>query len=1210
MKLSKLTHLVFFHFALVLITLSKIDCMPYFHTDNDIYVGTSYIFSDSLCSGVLGPNLLSIGDFGTDTAQIVLEDPMITLGYGYQNAPPPDDGFYTLTNDISNWGSFADLFWINIGDNSADTTGYMMVINAHYEPGNFYKEVIDVCENTTYVFSADMINLTKTEIENFILPSVDFLINGVVVSSMTDIPQDEAWHTSQFSYTTGPGESSLVYVIRNSAPGGFGNDLAIDNIFMKTCNGQVEITQHENLCEDGYLQATPYSLPENFSPHYQWEYSLDGGAAWYSISNNSGAILSLNNQPSDALYRCLIGASPNSFGLSSCYGTSNLIEILFPAILKETYPIICDDEVYTINGNSYTTTGSYEDVFTSFFGCDSIVVTNLEVLASSSYDEVVFICEDESYDLNGTLISTTNLYKDTLVNAVGCDSIITIDLRVLENSTYTFEEFICDASSYFFNDELLATSGIYKDTLTAFNGCDSLVTLHLNVNLSYESFHQETICHGEYYTFDGFDETVSGEYDVVLSTVNGCDSILHLSLEVLEEKESEINQVVCAGQDYVYNGVSYNTDGIYFETLTSNSGCDSTIILDLSFDLAIEMSLAVDICEGETYFFKNTELSEQGVYKDTLQNTQGCDSIVTLNLFKYNATDLFLQQDICENETYQFGNEILTSSGNYVHTLTNQYGCDSLIYLDLMVHAKYETPMPVNICQGEVYTFNEQDYSSTGDYPILLNSVNNCDSTIVLQLNVSDEIESYLQQAICAGNSFEMGGTDYSTSGIYEATMFSYSGCDSTVYLDLQVYQNTTTALVETICNGESFQMGNSIYTENGTYTTTLTTQTGCDSIVTLDLTVYQSESFETLTFCHGETYNGISVDTTIAIIAPSYWGCDSITQLQLSFFEMDALQITGDSEFCEGAHSVLSANHYETYLWSNGATTSEIEISQSGIYEVTVWDENGCSSSESIEVEMRTIDAEIMFQNPTCNNSIAGIIQVQDVFGSGGNYQYQLNDQEFSTNKTFFNLSAGAYNVTIRDDYGCDYVEEFYLEDPADFEINMEENKIVEYGDSTEIVVDVGGSEMRIDTLFWFPEEGLSCVDCMNPIASPVISTVYTLTIITEEGCTFRDQIHVNVFKSRDVYTPNIFSPNGNGQNDVFKIYAGKMVEKIIQIEIYDRWGEIVYSETPNNVEMKGWDGNFRNQELKQGVYIYCARMLYKDGEELVISGDITLVR
>ena len=1206
MKLSKFTYLVVFHFALFLFIPGKIDCKSYAHKVSTTPIAIAKVSSDSLCSGVLGPNLLSIGDFGADTAQIVLEDPLITLGYDYQNAPPPDDGFYTITNDISNWGSFADLFWINIGDNSLDTTGYMMVINAHYEPGNFYKETIEVCENTTYVFSADLINLTKASIPNFILPSVDFVINGVTVSSMTDIPQDEAWHTSEFSYTTGPGETSLLYVIRNNAPGGFGNDLALDNIFMKTCKGQVVITQHDNLCENGYLQATPYNVPDNFTAHFQWQYSTDQGMTWQGI-NNSNAILSLQNQPADAIYRCLLAGGPNNFGLESCYATSNEIDILFPTIIKETNPVICEDDGYAINGNIYTITGTYEDTFTSFFGCDSIVRTNLVVLPKSNFEETVTICENETYNFQGNLLSQTNEYKDTLINSVGCDSIITLDLIVLENSDYSYSQSICENEPYFFNEEMISNTGIYKDTLTSFNGCDSFITLQLDVNLSFESFIEETICFGESFTFNGIQQTTSGEYIASLNSINGCDSILHLSLEVLEKKEFEINEVICGGQSYYHNNHTYSDTGIYLDTITTPSGCDSVLTLNLVFEEAIEMSINAEICDTETYFFKNSELNEQGIYKDTLQNMEGCDSIVTLTLHKFESTATYLQQDICEDETFQFGTELLSASGAYTDTLSDQNGCDSILYLDLMVFSKFETAYPINLCYGESFNYNGVNYATSGTYPILFNTVNNCDSMIILQLSIDNEITTNLQQEICEGTTFEMGGTAYSATGNYEATLSSFTGCDSTVILNLQVFQNESTYLQETICYGEIFQVGNNAYSENGTYTETLFTQYGCDSTVTLALTVYQSEVQETRTFCHGENYNGIENDTTITLIETSYLGCDSITHLQLYFYEMDAIEISGDRTFCEGDNCILSVNEYDTYLWSNGISTSSVEITEPGSYELTVWDSNGCSTTETVEVEMRTLDAEISYLDPSCNNSNAGMIKVEDVFGSGGAYLYSLNGNEFANTYTFFNLSAGNYTIAIRDEMGCDIERTIELVDPSDYEVYVGENRIIEYGDSTELTLD---SDIRIDSFYWYPVEGLSCLDCLTPMASPIIPTIYTLTIITEEGCVIQDQVHINVYKPKDVYTPNIFSPNGDDQNDVFTIYAGKMVDRILQVEIYDRWGEHVYSETPNITKMTGWDGTFKNQELKQGVYIYYARILYIDGEESIITGDVTLVR
>jgi hypothetical protein len=117
------------------------------------------------CTGNLGENIFEDGDFGSGTADILLTDPGIAPGYIYTTSPPPNDGFYIITNNMAVW-SYIFEGWLAVSDNSDDPNGYMMVVNASFETGAFYDKTIDgLCENTLYEFSADIINLISASLQ-------------------------------------------------------------------------------------------------------------------------------------------------------------------------------------------------------------------------------------------------------------------------------------------------------------------------------------------------------------------------------------------------------------------------------------------------------------------------------------------------------------------------------------------------------------------------------------------------------------------------------------------------------------------------------------------------------------------------------------------------------------------------------------------------------------------------------------------------------------------------------------------------------------------------------------------------------------------------------------------------------------------------------------------------------------------------------------
>ena len=144
-----------------------------------------------VCSGNLGNNIFEAGDFGAGMDNILQEDPGIAPGYSYRSSPPPPDGTYIITNSLVPWNDRYD--WPAISsDNSDDPNGYMMVVNASFDAGVFYEQQIDgLCENTLYVFSADVLNIHPAG-RNYIKPNVSFAIDGDVEFSTGDVPENGA----------------------------------------------------------------------------------------------------------------------------------------------------------------------------------------------------------------------------------------------------------------------------------------------------------------------------------------------------------------------------------------------------------------------------------------------------------------------------------------------------------------------------------------------------------------------------------------------------------------------------------------------------------------------------------------------------------------------------------------------------------------------------------------------------------------------------------------------------------------------------------------------------------------------------------------------------------------------------------------------------------------------------------------------------------
>lgn len=336
----------------------------------------------NLCEGSLGENIFTDGDFGSGTANVVTTDPGLAPGYTYQSSPPPQDGLYTIANNTTNWGSFANTFWINIGDNSNDPSGYMMVVNASNTPGVFYERTIDdLCENTVYQFSADIINLFIPG-QNGNLPNVDFLLDGMVQYSTGNIAEDASWNTYGFLFSTGPGETSKTLTLRNNAPGGFGNDLALDNISFRACGPEVTINTTAPVICDGESAELVATIQEGIydTPVYQWQQSTDQGMTWTDLPDGQSLNYPLPNPIDGVYYRILVANGSSNLDNSKCRAISPVHILEVQPIYFDIETTICEGLSIEVGTSIYNETGVYLDSLIASYGCDSIVTTTLTIV--------------------------------------------------------------------------------------------------------------------------------------------------------------------------------------------------------------------------------------------------------------------------------------------------------------------------------------------------------------------------------------------------------------------------------------------------------------------------------------------------------------------------------------------------------------------------------------------------------------------------------------------------------------------------------------------------------------------------------------------------------------------------------------------------------------------------------------------------------------
>ena len=306
--------------------------------------------------------------------------------------------------------------------------------------------------------------------------------------------------------------------------------------------------------------------------------------------------------------------------------------------------------------------------------------------------------------------------------------------------------------------------------------------------------------------------------------------------------------------------------------------------------------------------------------------------------------------------------------------------------------------------------------------------------------------------------------------------------------------------------------------------------------------------------------------------------------------------------------------NTADGQIVSGGSSLSPV-VSLPGNYTLLVTDPlNGCVSEDIVNVIKEAPPVlEAVKAEPPCFG-LKGSITFTSVTDGNAPFLYSVNGGANYYDETFFvNLVPGTYPLAVLDAHGCTDFDTIIITQPVELTVDLETRIVLLFGESYQIETEVSYPLSEIASIEWSPAIGLSCTDCLNPVASPLESTTYTVTIRNQNGCEDRATIEILLDLYPAVFVPNVFSPNDDGYNDIFTIYAkDNTVKNIRSFFVYDRWGETVheYHDMLPNQPVGGWDGKFRGELMNPQVYGWWAEIEMIDGRIELFKGDVTIVR
>ena len=474
--------------------------------------------------------------------------------------------------------------------------------------------------------------------------------------------------------------------------------------------------------------------------------------------------------------------------------------------LRETiYRNMCLGSYFILNGETFLDTGTYKQHLTNLDGCDSILTLRL-TYADTLRDTIhPIICAGDTFEHNGVMYTQTGMYNQYWLSIMGCDSLIYIDLTVRDTIFAHVYDTICAGASVTYNGETFTLPGDYHQILQAHVLCDSFLTIHLYVNDTLRDTIIQTVCAGQTITVNDSVYWIQGEYKQWLRDAGtDCFHNYVIYLNVNDTILDTIEPWVCAGQVFYWNRMPYSVAGWYRQDFRTPEGCDSILHIHLIVGDTLRDTLYYSVCSGHNIVVNGITYDTTGWYRQNLKNFDDCDSILHIHLTIEDTLRGHWYDTICYGDTYTFNGSTYYIPGIYPYVTTNREGCDSIAYLHLHVNDTIITHVYDTICRDDIYYFLDTTYDRTGDYPHLLHRTPGCDSTVVLHLFERDSIQSTIYDTICANRTYTWDGRVLNQTGRYPRRLTSYTGCDSVVWLQLKVLDYPVLSILDSgaYCEG------------------------------------------------------------------------------------------------------------------------------------------------------------------------------------------------------------------------------------------------------------------------------------------------------------------------------------------------------------------------------------------------------------------------
>ena len=919
---------------------------------------------------------------------------------------------------------------------------------------------------------------------------------------------------------------------------------------------------------------------------------------WYGHSFTSSGTFTIPNLATNAV---------------GCDSAVTLHVTINPSYATSRLDTICAGDSILLGTTYRSSAGFYSHTFASQAGCDSVVVMLLTV-SPTTYGDYYDTCVENGlpHHYGGLTLYDDTTAAITLVNSRQCDSILTYHLHVLRNSYAVFDTAFC--ARYFplqWYHRIFYAPGTQYDTIPNAVGADSILTLNLAMLPNYYDTGYVSICEGGYYVFEGDTLTTAGYHTHSYVTNRGCDSLHTLYVTLLPNTQGDTFATAC--DHFTWGGTMFSTSDTFTVAhyATNVYGCDSAVTLHLTIRYSTDTNIMAEACDSYNWFGTSYLVPPASTPVHTLINSEGCDStlrLVQLTLHYSTQTqdfDTVCQQQIAAG--YQWRDTLLQgimSSTTVFRPLTDQYGCDSLLFLSLTVYDSSTSQVFDSITENQAATWQYNGVALSADTVVQITLTNQwgCDSVVTYHLHVWPNVSHTIDTTLCDNNLASFTWNGMTAADTLVAHLVGNHGVDSMVTLIMHVNPTYQIDVYDTICDDATVFFAGQTLSTTGDYGHTFTSQLNCDSVVALHLTVHPTYSFhfydtvyvgDTI---HFEGNNYIQPgDYTITYLTAN--GCDSLLTLHLE--GRNILWVERVDSLCEGetydfyGRQLTEAGVYTDTAFSGdffaGDTIVKLTLIMVERPEASIVVTPVCEAPAHYILEARTDVDYLLWEGP-------GVVEGHEHDSLIAIYS----PADTSLYRLYADYRPEQFCPAIVDTLLPPVPVVHALIDVRPSALTIEERHI------TATHASWGPYTRHLWYVFYNEEAPFT--DTVHRLQLDVPMYVDSLALVLDVSndiCTSSDTVHVGVLRA-DILFPNVFTPSLS-TNNIFKAYTTAVSE--FELWIYDRRGGMVFH--TKDID-QGWDGTHEGNPCPQAAYVYKCRyrdQLTPEGYQ-TLTGTVTLLR